>query len=76
MGLFGSIKKRADYEFNNPDSHLNRFYRKAFGSNTTTYERPKSTAPAYKPAPKTAKKQPYNPGGDFTGAGIVTKNKK
>jgi len=75
MGLFDSIKKRATYEFNNPNSHLNRFVRKTFGSNTTTYSRPVTKPGTPISKPKTSPKLPYSPGGDFTGAGIVTKKK-
>lgn len=76
MGLFDTLKKKATNEFSNPNSHLNRFVRKTFGSNTTTYTRPASKPTSTYKKPVTSKKLPYNPGGDRTGAGIVTKTKK
>jgi len=54
---------------------LNRFVRKTFGSNTTTYSRPVTKPGTPISKPKTSPKLPYSPGGDFTGAGIVTKKK-
>lgn len=52
MGLFKSIADKAKNEFVNPHSHLNRFFRKTFGSNSSTATRKPITG--MKPLPKSS----------------------